>query len=114
MRITEWGFPCRRLVPMVNLFRRYSTSAFSLSILLCWPLAVALGMASSGCMKNPAEQAQIHDKKAKDLAANGKPEEAIIEYRREVQSVPTLVPPHSELAKIYLDKREYLSAYREY
>jgi tetratricopeptide (TPR) repeat protein len=109
----EWGFPCRRLVPMLNL-RRCCSGAFPLTILLCWPLAIALGMVSAGCKKNPAEQAQIHDKRARELVANGKSDEAIIEYRREIQSVPTLATPHAELAKLYLDKKEYLSAYREY
>ena len=99
---------------MFKFLRLYSRSAFPLTVLLCWPLAIALGMMSSGCKKNPAEQAQIHDKRAKELVAAGKGDEAIIEYRREIQSVPTLAAPHAELAKIYLDKKEYLSAYREY
>jgi len=111
---SECGFRFRRLAPMFNFFRRYSGSVSPLTILLCWPLAIALGMVSAGCRKNPAEQAQRHDKRAKELVANGKSDEAIIEYRREIQSVPTLAAPHAELAKIYLDKKEYLSAYREY
>jgi tetratricopeptide (TPR) repeat protein len=110
----EWSFPCRQLVLMFNARRPSSRSTSSLTVLFCWSLVIIPGLVGAGCKKNPTAQAQIHDKRAKELASNGKPDEAIIEYRREIQSVPTVVAPHSELAKLYLNKREYLSAYREY
>ena len=103
------------IVPMRDFFRfDFRSISSSISVLWCCAVISAVGIVSGGCRKNPAEQAQLHDKRAKELVAAGKTDEAIIEYRREIQSVPTQVTAHMELAKLYLDKKDFLGAYREY
>jgi tetratricopeptide (TPR) repeat protein len=75
----------------------------SLSLLLC--------LLPAACSRqSPAQRAQNDLNAARDSASHGKLDEAIIEYRRAIQALPTQGIAHFELGQLYLQKEDYLSA----
>ncbi len=71
---------------------------------------VSCALCLTGCKKlSPEQLAEQQLAKARESAKQGKVNEAIIEYRRAIQSDSTLPVLHLELAKLYLDRQDYLN-----
>jgi tetratricopeptide (TPR) repeat protein len=76
-------------------------------------LAVLVAMLLVGCKADPQVQAQKHLQQAREYASSGKTSEAIIEYRRALQSNQRLAEAHFELAKLLIARQEYAEAVKE-
>src|SRR5690349_24227791 len=75
--------------------------------------ALAAASVSTGCNRNPAVKAEKYFIQGQELAKQGKENEAIIMYRRALQTYPSLTKARLELANLYISKGEFLSAYKE-
>ncbi len=103
-QLQKLSCPCsRRQGRTSSCFRAFLLAFLTLSIFL-----------SAGCKGDLADRAQKHLRNGQAFAKQGKSAEAIIEYRRAIQNNPQLVAAHLELAKLFLDRKEYLSAAREF
>lgn len=66
----------------------------------------------SGCASSQ-QKASRHLEQAEHWAANGKMGEATLEYRRAIQLDPKSPKAHLALAKIFMDRRDYVAAYQQ-
>ena len=80
------------------------------------PLALLMSLVLFGvcCSKVPPEQrAQEQLAKAREYTKQGKINEAIIEYRRAIQTDSKIAVLHSELGKLYVDRQDYINGSRQ-
>ena len=84
----------------------------SLAIRVCLCVGVLGVHLLVGCA-SPQQKAARHLEQAEHWAATGKTNEAILEYRRAVQLDAKSPVAHLALAKIFMDRGDYPSAYRE-
>lgn len=66
----------------------------------------------TGC-GSAQERSKRHFEQAEHLAAQGKTNEAIVEYRRAIQLNPANPKAHLALSKIFVERSEFLSAYQQ-
>src|ERR1700758_4632809 len=83
---------------------------------LCLALIVigSFLLPTAGCKQiSPEEQAQQELAKARERARQGKKNEAIIQYRRAIQTDPKLAVSHFELGKLYEEQDDYINAVQQ-
>lgn len=78
--------------------------------LLC--LSLFLTCLLVGCA-SPQQKAARHFDQAQHWAAEGKTNEAVVEYRRAIQLDPKSPAARIELAKIFIERKDYISAYQQ-
>ena len=76
--------------------------------------ALVIGALLSGCKSDPQATAREHFEKGNKQLAQEKFPEAIIEYRRAIQSDPRLGPARLQLAHAYASTGDGANALREY
>jgi tetratricopeptide (TPR) repeat protein len=67
-----------------------------------------------GCRHDPTAQAGAAYARAHELLKQGKPEAAIIELNRAVQAKPDMAKAHHDLGKLYFERGDLNSSFREY
>jgi tetratricopeptide (TPR) repeat protein len=81
-----------------------------LTLLARLAFLVSLTLFGAACKQlSPEQRAQEQLAKAREYAKRGKVNEAIIEYRRAIQTDSKLAVLHYELGKLYVDREDYLS-----
>ena len=104
-----------KLLGIAPSSRRYSLSRKGLGkkggrqVATRWAL---FGLMSAGLLigcGSPQERSARHMEQAEHWAAEGKINEAIVEYRRAIQLNPKDPKAHLALAKIFIDRQEYQS-----
>src|SRR5712691_7483558 len=77
-------------------------------------LFVLLALLSVACKQLPPTQlAQEQLAKARESVKQGKINEAIIEYRRAIQTDSKLPVLHFELGKLYIERQDYITGARQ-
>jgi len=82
---------------------------------LRWYPAIAIALACAvACHRDPRAGADAAIAKGDQYVASHQLAEAIIEYRRAIQSMPTRVDAHMKLANAYVADRQSAEAYAEF
>jgi tetratricopeptide (TPR) repeat protein len=67
-----------------------------------------------GCKPDPSARAEEAFARAQDLLKQNKPDAAIIELSRAIQAKPDMAKAHHDLAKLYFERGDTNSGFREY
>src|SRR4051794_10084537 len=70
-------------------------------------------LTASGCQRDPVKKAQDYYEQGQTLAKDGKGNDAILMYRRAVQTNPKMYTARLALADLLLGRGDAMGAYRE-
>lgn len=111
-----WNVGCYSFVDVISLRREGSVQKcgqerwlIGQKLFLLPLFAVCL---LSGCA-SPQQKAARHIEQGRHWAAEGKMNEATVEYRRAIQLDPKSPTAHIALAKILIERKDYISAYQQ-